>query len=686
MTGMPQLCAQDNFQRAWRWLRSNPDANYKSYFRDIYRVYAVADEVLLDDLRDRVRRGVYQPKHSTKLFAPKPSGILRPYSLLDIEDQIVYQACANIIAEQLVKKNRSRYYVETFGNLYAGKTSTWFYRSWSKGYSSFNQASRKAFSDGYDYTANFDLTACYDSIDHGVLRHFLLDIKCQPDFIDAFIGWLSVWTATDRGYYLNHGIPQGPLSSGIISEVVLRHFDEKRNRNNKKIKYFRYVDDIKLFAKDESELRKSLVQLDLLSKDIGLFPQGSKISIHKVKDIEDELKTVSNPQEVVVVGKTIDKDKLYKRIVELTPKYKISNPTRFKYLLAHAEPNGKLTARLWKIYEKQPEIYLSFTRYLERYKKFPKTVEARVLEEIKNHKLYDSIVAAFINSANGRVTGSSGLNAIKIVKSRWKPRANLPDLQAAAAKWLIEHDSFSFASCQTAVFRSNAWWARAAITFELDDNVIGTPSLENIINQQLRTDCPNTALAAVNVLDQKSLALSRPITDINPVAGKVLRQLGHIRRAPGTPCFINESINRMAKCRVSVNWKKLFGNNYKAAEKQIIQCRAYVDTDINGWINALDVFIDRLLAALFSMDTAIGGYTLGRIGSALSPTSRFALKYPETFKLAETVHDLRLTSDLSHPLVKLTGKPTRRLKYSDSRVVIPMLRLASNEIKSELNL
>lgn len=686
MAGMAQLCKSDNFTRAWRWLRTNADANYKGHFRKLYGIYAIADEGLLEFLRNNVSSGRYEPGQSCKLFSPKASGILRPYTLLNIEDQIVYQACANVIAEKLYPKVRKRYYEEVFGHLYAGKKSKWFYRKWSDGYKAFNDKARESFKDGYVYSASFDLTACYDSIDHGVLRHFLLDIGCEHDFVDTFVGWLSKWTATESGYFHNHGIPQGPLSSGLISEVVLKYFDEKREKTPR-IKYLRYVDDIKLFAKSEAELRRSLVRLDLLSKDIGLYPQSSKISIHKVKDIEDELKSISNPTEPSIKKKVVDQDKLIKRIIELTPKYSIDNTTRFKYLLAHAEPNSKLANRLWRIYEKHPEIYLSLARYLSRYKTFPKKLEERVLTEIQNHKLYDAIVAAFINSSNSRVSGKSPLNAVRIVKARWKPTVNQPDLQAATATWLITHDSFSYKSCQTAAFRTKSWWAKAIITTELDDSVIGKPSLKEIANKQIRNKSADVSLSGALLIFAYELGVTKPYRDINPAAGKVLRSLGIIRRAPGAPCYIELSLKRMANVTAVVNWKAFFGTSYKDAEQQIIRCRSYADTDVNGWVNSMDVFMDRMLDKLFALDGTIGGYTLGRIGSALhSPTGRFATKYPETYALAEKIHDARLMSDLSHPVVRGTGKTTGRIKYNFLTKSKPFIRKSVAEIKAELGL
>ena len=186
MSSIQDLTSRDNIYRAWRWIRSNPDAAYKSYFREFYTVYAVPDEGLLEDLRDRIRRGVFEPTNACKIFLPKPSGILRPYSLLTVEDQIAYQAAVNVIAERLAPRVRLRYNKEVFGHLYAGKSSQWFYRKWTDGYAKFNKAVREAHADGFTMSASFDLTACYDSLDHGVLRHFLHRIGCERDFCDLF--------------------------------------------------------------------------------------------------------------------------------------------------------------------------------------------------------------------------------------------------------------------------------------------------------------------------------------------------------------------------------------------------------------------------------------------------------------------------------------------------------------------
>lgn len=200
--------------------------------------------------------------HATKLFLPKPSGLLRPYTLLTVNDQIVYQACVNVIADKLKPRTKKRYNKSVFGHLYAGKSSSFFYMKWQNGYRAFSQKVTEYIGSGYRHVANFDLTAFYDSIDHHVLRTFLERVGVDDDLTDFLLRCLKRWTSANWAeetstIYQGHGIPQGPLPSGLLSEVVLSYLDEKGGTRGSK--YLRYV-DIKLFAKSEAALTPAVDQ------------------------------------------------------------------------------------------------------------------------------------------------------------------------------------------------------------------------------------------------------------------------------------------------------------------------------------------------------------------------------------------------------------------------------------------
>ena len=110
MSAISEFHDRINLELAWAWIKSNPDAMYKHYCGDLYARFAIADDLLLDDLQDRLHRGIYEPQYATKILIPKKSGILRPYTILTVEDQIVYQAMTNVIAERLGPRVRHRYF------------------------------------------------------------------------------------------------------------------------------------------------------------------------------------------------------------------------------------------------------------------------------------------------------------------------------------------------------------------------------------------------------------------------------------------------------------------------------------------------------------------------------------------------------------------------------------------------
>ena len=678
MSSIQDLTSSDNIWRAWRWIRSNPDATYKSYFRELYTLYAVAEDALVPDLRDRLRRSVFEPTNACKIFLPKPSGILRPYSLLTIEDQLAYQSAVNIIAERLAPRVRHRYNKEVFGHMYAGKPSKWFYRKWTDGYGKFNNAVRQAFSDGFTITASFDLTACYDSLDHAVLGHFLRKIGCDEDFCQLFTDWLSAWTATDHGIYHNHGIPQGPLSSGLVSEVVLQHFDASRG-SEARIRYFRYVDDIRLFARSEHALRKMLVRLDKLSKDIGLFPQSGKISIHEVTNIEEELKSISTPVETVVSGKTLDQQKLRKRITALTPHFRVRNPTRFKYILAQATPNSELTKRLWKIYEIAPEYYESIARYLTKYERMPKRAAQQLVRAIRQQDLYPAIMARLIEAADGRLPAPEARLADYAIKRIWKPNSPDADLLAASGCWLIKRNRLTYAQTKYACQRVKAWWARAKLIAALEDEHMGMPSYGSLINEALRDNSVEAALAASFALINKGVELQPPARTLNKSAAEFLKQFRVIRRGPAAHCGINTSLRRMFGDMAEMNWRAFFGGDYSKAERQMVLCRALSTTNISAWVNAFDVFDDWLLSAIYRQQPALGNYS--NLGSILN-SSRLAAAFPNVLALVTSVHNKRYGSPLSHARERRTGKPTAPIKWAYLREARRLVRLAVTELSA----
>ncbi|NBB81119.1 MAG: hypothetical protein GVY36_17050 [Verrucomicrobia bacterium] len=688
MSDLTKMRSIENLRRAWRWIRSNADASFKSYFRQHYQSYAIADDALLADLADRLKRNVYEPAPPCKLYAPKASGILRPYSLITVEDQIVYQAAVNIVADRLLPKVSHRYYKHVFGHLYAGKTSTWFYRKWSDGYKAFNDAARKADADGFEYTASFDLTACYDSIDHRVLRHFLEKNGHDPEFNKTLTSYLERWTPTEQGIFHNHGIPQGPQPSGLLSEVVLSHFDNLKLKQVD-FRYFRYVDDIRLFARNEHDLRRLLVELDMMSKDIGLFPQSGKISIHRVKNIEKELKTISNPSETSVKRNFVDQKRLRKRIVKLTPGakgYEIENPTRFKYLLAHADPNSELTARLWKILDRHPEIYRSACNYLRKYKRLPRVPSKRLIEKIKEETLYQSVRAEYIKVADGRLGDIEERTLAKLVKPLWLPQSLHPELLVSMGSFLIRTGNLTSNQVIYACRHIRSWWARATLIQGLNDENIPTIGIEKIISGGIDDESNEVARVCAWELYARQVKPSRKRSQWNREAAIMLRELGVIGKV-STFCGINNSFLKLCSKAPEIKWKKLFGTHHHQAERYAVEMvSAATAVNIAAFVNVLDTFNDLLLHCIYRKDGTLGGYNLGNIGGIMNSPAALASNYPAVMNLAQTIHSKRYESLYSHPVVRGSNKPTGRISYKFLKPAKVLLEKAIRELSASKNL
>ncbi|HEY5124055.1 MAG TPA: RNA-directed DNA polymerase [Ignavibacteria bacterium] len=629
----------------------------------------MALEENLDKLHRDLIHHRYKPELSIKLYIPKKSGVLRPISLLNIRDQIVYLSLISVIAEKLVKKAYKNYSKTVFGHLYAGKTSKFFYKRWNEGYISFNNSINKAFKLGYEWTASFDLTAFYDSIDHKVLSHFLEKIGITKEFNKQLTEFLEVWTATtkDRIFH-GHGIPQGPLSSGLLSEVMLQHFDNHKVLLKTKLKYFRYVDDIRLLGKTEKDLRKLLIELDLISKEIGLFPQSSKINIHKITNIDDELKSISLPPEPIDFRLALDQKEVSKRLYDLCPRNHIANETRFKYVLSHAKPNATLGKKLLKILDSHPHLFQSILRHFSKYPKLSKKITEDFLEIIKGEQPYEEVKALYLITILNKIHPDYSADyknfCVKLHKNR---RFILsPNLRSIIFVWLLHENYFKFKDIEK-IYNSKEWWLICNSLDYIDIDRFGVPSFESLVNILLKSPSFEVAIKAAYLLVKHNLSVTSNIKDINESAQIILKKARFIRKTYVRKSMIGTKFKEITQNDLpDKNWIRLYGKHHLNCERLCTLLTGYYKTDPNAFVNELDVFNDYTCDSLFRLDTSLGSYTLGKIGSTLwSPTSRFATRYPKYFALCKKIHDLRLESDLSHPKVKSTGKPTRRLKFKE---------------------
>jgi Reverse transcriptase (RNA-dependent DNA polymerase) len=657
--------------------------------------YALSSELNLRFLQRQLKYRRYIPTHASKVYTPKPSGILRPISLLTVNDQITYQAIINVVAEALYGRTRKRYRKEIFHHLYAGKSSQFFYLKWQDSYRSYSNRVRSSFRDGYVFVATFDLTAFYDSIDHYVIRTFLRKLRFDQDAIDFLLECLRAWTSTTWSHgsapiYHQHGIPQGPISSGMLSEVILQHIDTAASRASKEARYLRYVDDIKIMAKSEESLRRRLVTLDLASKEVGLFPQTAKIAIRKIVDPEDEIKSVSRPPERALRSSQ-NQEWIRWRVRELANRGKPTEVTRFKYVLSALTPTAKTNYLLFRVLTLNPHLVENIARHWSQYTRLPPTLAKWLLELVKSNEIYHHLNAQLLDLMFSRVRPAASQNVATFAYERLfatkyrktsiaRPQ---PTYKAALVRWALLSGRMDFADYAGFLRNETDWWVRQSVVRYLEVDRYGPASFAALLNRSMREDDPELARASAAILFQNGASLHHPYNDCNLAARLLLKSVKIIPRAGRHPSLIDGILAYVLKRNKSnYDWQRFFGSEHRNAEQIAIIAKQRFETDIDAFVVVFDSFCDNVLRKLYEHQ---GSHMKTVYGSALAAGApRWLRQMPALQNGFAALHRLRVRSFTAHPWDQKTGAFNKRIKHAQYFTVRKHLVAAYAELEKSI--
>ena len=220
----------------------------------------------------------------------KKSKTQRTKSILFIEDAIVYQAIVNRIAylnyDKIIEFNHISFSSILNENVKLGldlldsenKIDFTFFKNYLPNWNKFKTSIDKEVEEGYTCLET-DITGFFDSIPHSKLLYLLsTEFSLEKPITDLLAHCLNIFSGTK--YSIRVGIPQGQEQSYFLANLLLLRLDEEINQ--KGITYFRYMDDIRLFDKDEKNILDSLVSIDNYLKNNALSVNGSKTKISKI--------------------------------------------------------------------------------------------------------------------------------------------------------------------------------------------------------------------------------------------------------------------------------------------------------------------------------------------------------------------------------------------------------------------
>lgn len=406
-----KLSSLEILKRAWHLVRNDARTDF---IQDSYRYadFSFSLESNLKNIQEDLLRESYYPKPLLEIDIPKSSLAVRPGSVPEIEDRIVTYAIIYLIAPYLDKKLPENVYSY---RLKPGKIVDKLFHDheilkfpflkkrtiqsridiiepWYEQWPKFIADSKYEFEEkGYRYLAISDIVSYFENISLEILRDeiILKHLPKEQKIINLLMHILEYWVwKSYEGQPVLRGIPQGNEVSSFLGNIYLLPLDEEFVKFSKKkdVKYFRYMDDVKIFAKDQSTARECIFVMNNILRKLHLNIQGEKTIIIEDEDIRVEIEDERLDTVNLLLGEFKKENKLtenkhkeyikilkqqYKKIRARKKAISGKDLRLFRRLITAFTllEDSYLITRVLKEIEKNPDnrLMVNVVRYLQRF-------------------------------------------------------------------------------------------------------------------------------------------------------------------------------------------------------------------------------------------------------------------------------------------------------------------------------
>lgn len=693
-----RLTSPENLTLAWRRITTGTYPYYKRFFRPLYQAYEAGLKTNLKLLSQKLS-GAWKPSPSQKLFMPKPSGLLRPIGLLKLEDQIVLQAVANAFARKLKGRRKTVEGRQVFSNILArdADSSIFFLVPWQASYARFRTKVEQYYSTGYRWIAHFDLSAFFDTISHDTLLTIVSPRGGHKDTWDIVREWLKAWASIGRTPSLRHGIPQGPLASNFLAECFLLPLDEVMKK--RRIRYVRYVDDIRIFAKDWLEASRAALDLEVQCRNLGLVPHGDKHGIRLAKSVADALGSLPSIALDASDEEThtwLSKEEVETEFAEALggKPQRILYKSRAKYILYRAPRSQKLLTWVLRLLPRHPEHIDAFAAYLSNYDK-SRRIERVICNLLRKNRMpYDYVRGELWQIAARIGTPATLRSLIPLAKQELRGAEACMGLQWGILTFLVTCSEGGLVSFPRQ-FRRASPLVKALLVPRLSDACLARqPFVRDLLTSR--------DYDAAIVLAGRLLELQKTHSDYGVkasalplVAQNVFRALGLIRSRTALRLDpIGDIIANHYGVPYWDKWLTLMGSKYSHALALLrLADHAFLPVR-DAWLQYQNSFNDALLRCLLpcldrlelpgSLKTVNKKGELVSFGVLLDPEKVFARQYPNIAEPLRAANNKRNTLPGSHPYSTKGGSRNRHLTKKEQNGLHLKLSAAYRELPNVL--
>lgn len=274
-------------QRLKRDLRDDWFPDFLSY-RDVFQ----DNNFILEQLKGYIGNDIlYKASPALHFDIPKPGYSVRYSSETNIIDRLIYQACVDVIANDLDKIHSESIYSHRINQDWGTK---YFFRyavdEWNK---FLIDTKIELDKDENEVLLITDLSNYYESISiHDLISTLTFQIENlglseekeveYKKVANQLKSLLSTWCEPNT----KRGIPQNRDASSFLSNLFLNPVDA--SMQNAGFKYFRYMDDIRVVCQDKFEARKALKKLANELRKKGLSINSKKTQILDLNNFEQK--------------------------------------------------------------------------------------------------------------------------------------------------------------------------------------------------------------------------------------------------------------------------------------------------------------------------------------------------------------------------------------------------------------
>jgi hypothetical protein len=249
-----------------------------------------------DSVRARLRSPL-RPRQTAAIDVPKENFGIRPATVLDISDRVIYQMLVDALSLKLIGDLsqssfgwRLGFKRPIFGR-YAVQSRQW------QGY----RGAISSMAGLYDFGLKTDVSSFFAGIQPAVAADKITEICQRSSLTDDLIALLLGW---DLGV-ARSGIPQRSSASSVLANMILAPADahlaelsvSPRRRHilfGRPLEFARWMDDIWIFSDDPARLRSAQVDLQEIVGRIGLVLNSGKTKLLEGDDLAEAVRKIQH--------------------------------------------------------------------------------------------------------------------------------------------------------------------------------------------------------------------------------------------------------------------------------------------------------------------------------------------------------------------------------------------------------